>query len=300
MPASEEEARLDALRRFDLLDGSFRDGFDRITRTACKLFDVPSAAVAITGRERHALRSTIGLELESVPRRALPGAWDGVTDRFVSVPDLLNSPYSKGELAHAGIRFYAAAPLTTVDGMTLGALCVMDREARAVSAEDVEALTDLAALLMEQIELHHSHGHVDISSGMPNRAQFIEDLEALAQRHPDERRLVAMIDLASPEQLMTSVRVMGTGYLDAIVQEAAGRLQGMMGPREKAYHVTGTQFACLAPPNTGDAAYRDCVTAHLQALRESTTARFVTTTTVGIAPFLLGRHKPLDVPANGA
>ena len=103
---------------------------------------MPYAAIAITGRERHALRSRIGLSLESLPRRALPGAWDGVTDRFVSVPDLLNSRYGTGELARAGIRFYAAAPLVTVDGLTIGALCVLDHHARAVSAEDVEALTD--------------------------------------------------------------------------------------------------------------------------------------------------------------
>ena len=153
---------------------------------------------------------------------------------------------------------------------------------------------------MAQIELHHSHGRIDTNSGMPNRAQFIEDLEAQARDHPNERRLVAMIDLASPEQLMTSVRVMGTGYLDAIVLEAAGRIQGMMGPRQKAYHVTGTQFACLAPPAITDAEYRDCVTTRLLEARETSRSRFVTTTTVGIAPFVLGRHKPLDVLRDGA
>ncbi len=295
MPRPDEDARLEALRQLDLLDGPFRHAFDRVTRTACKLFDVPYAAIAITNRNGHSFCSRIGLRLESLPRQSLPQACESEAGRFVSVPDLLNSRHDAGALARTGIRFYAAAPLITEQGLALGALCVFDHVVRAVSREDVEALSDLAGLLMAQIELHRGQRHIDTSSGLPNKAQFIEDLEALAREQPDEERLAALIDLASPEQLTTSVRVMGTGFLDAIVLEAAGRLRDIVGPGQKAYHVTGTQFACLAPAGTSEAAYCDSVSSKLREARATTRARFVTTTTVGIAPFILGRHKPLDV-----
>jgi EAL domain-containing protein (putative c-di-GMP-specific phosphodiesterase class I) len=104
-----------------------------------------------------------------------------------------------------------------------------------------------------------------------------------------------MIDLASPEQLISSVRVMGTGYLDALVLDAARRFRSMIGPGQTAYHVTGTQFACLAPPEMSEDAYRDLVTLQLQEARATAKSRFVATTALGIAPFVLGEHKPLDV-----
>jgi EAL domain-containing protein (putative c-di-GMP-specific phosphodiesterase class I)/GGDEF domain-containing protein len=295
MPSWDEEARLNALRQLELLDGPFRDGFDRVTRTAAKLFDVPYAAVAIMDADRNWFRSRIKLAVESVPRASLPSVEDSLQGHFVWIPDLLNSAFATGELACSGIRFYAAAPLTTSEGLCVGALCVLDHVPRSISTDDVEGLTDLASILMAQIELHHSHGRVDTNSGMPNRAQFIEDLETLAREFPNQPRLAAMIDLASPEQLITSVRVMGTGYLDAIVLEASKRIRNVIGPEQKAYHVTGTQFACLAPPDLTAAEYKDRVTAKLQEVRATAKSRYVTTTTLGIAPFVLGRNKPLDV-----
>ncbi|WP_419759238.1 EAL domain-containing protein [Acidisoma sp.] len=272
-----------------------QNGFDRVTRTACKLFDVPHAAIAMIDRDRYSFRSVIGLSLESIPQRALPLAADATGRGFTSISDLANSGYAQGELAAAGLRFYAAAPLVTADGQSIGALCVFDRAPRVVSAAEAEGLTDLAAMLMVQVAMHPGIGRIDASSGLPNRAQFVADLEALARETPKQRRLAAMIDLASPEQLISSVRVMGTGYLDALVLDAARRFRNMIGPGQTAYHVTGTQFACLAPAGMTEEAYRDFVTIQLQEARALAKSRFVATTALGIAPFILGEDNPLDV-----
>ena len=295
MPRLNEEARHRSRHPLELRDGSLLDGFDRVTRTACKLFDVPSAAIAMVDRDRYWFRSSIGLSLESIPRRSLPVAADAASRGFISISDLGKSEYADGELADAGIRFFAAATLTTSDGYSIGALCVFDRAPRTISAAEAESLTDLAAMLMGQVALHPELGRIDASSGLPNRAQFIADLEALARETPDQPRLAAMIDLASPEQLISSVRVMGTGYLDALVLDAARRFRNMIGPGQTAYHVTGTQFACLAPPGLTEESYRDLVTVQLQEARARAKSRFVATTALGIAPFVLGQHKPLDV-----
>jgi EAL domain-containing protein (putative c-di-GMP-specific phosphodiesterase class I)/GGDEF domain-containing protein len=295
MPRPNEELRHRLRHPLELRESSFRDGFNPFTRTARTLLDVPYAAIAIADRDRYWFRSRIGLSLESIPRRSLPLADQPGTGGLVSIPDLRNSRYADGDLAGAGLRFYAAAALTSDDGQSLGALCVFDRVARTISPAEAEGLGDLAAMLMGQLTLHPAHGRVDTNSGLPNCAQFIADLEALARETPHERRLAAMIDLASPEQLITSVRVMGTGYLDAIVLDAARRFRSMFGPGQTVYHVTGTQFACLAPPGTSEEAYRDFVTVQLQEARATAKSRFVATTTLGIAPFVLGEHKPLDV-----
>jgi EAL domain-containing protein (putative c-di-GMP-specific phosphodiesterase class I)/GGDEF domain-containing protein len=295
MPRLNEEVRHRLRPSLELRDIALRDGFDRVIRMACRLFGVPCAAIAMIDRDRYWFRSSVGLTLDSIPRRALPLPADPASGAFVSICDLQNSDYAEGELAAAGLRFFAGAALTTSDGRDLGALCVFDRAPRTLSPAEAEGLADLAAMLTAQITLQAGQERIDTNSGLPNRTQFIADLEAMAREFPKQQRLAAMIDLASPEQLISSVRVMGTGYLDALVLDAARRFRNMIGPGQTAYHVTGTQFACLAPPGTSEEAYRDLVTVQLQEARARAKSRFVATTALGIAPFVLGEHKPLDV-----
>ena len=52
-----------------------------------------------------------------------------------------------------GIRSFAGVPIVTFDGHRLGAVAIMDTEPRTVSADQVAILEDLAAIIMEQLEL---------------------------------------------------------------------------------------------------------------------------------------------------
>ena len=63
-----EAARLDALRRLDLLDTSTSEAFDRITRLAAQLFDVPIAAISLTDTDRQWFKSRVGLDVPETPR----------------------------------------------------------------------------------------------------------------------------------------------------------------------------------------------------------------------------------------
>jgi two-component sensor histidine kinase len=55
-----------------------------------------------------------------------------------------------------GLRFYAGVPLTTSDGYNLGTLCVIDKEPRPVTQEQIEDLKDLAAMVIDQLEFRLS------------------------------------------------------------------------------------------------------------------------------------------------
>jgi eukaryotic-like serine/threonine-protein kinase len=65
-------------------------------------------------------------------------------------PRALANPLVAGEF---GLQFYAGVPLRTRDGHALGTLCVMDFEPREVTAEELESLEDLAALVMSELEI---------------------------------------------------------------------------------------------------------------------------------------------------
>ncbi len=55
-----------------------------------------------------------------------------------------------------GLRFYPGVPLTTPDGYNLGTLCVIAKIPRTVSEADVATLADLAAMVVDELELRRA------------------------------------------------------------------------------------------------------------------------------------------------
>jgi EAL domain-containing protein (putative c-di-GMP-specific phosphodiesterase class I)/GGDEF domain-containing protein len=296
-PAQLEAARLDALRKLDLLDTPPNEAFDRITRMAAQLFALPVAAVSLTDVDRQWFKSRVGIEHRSIPRDKAPCGEVANTARMLVIPDLLaDACYRDSHLAASGVRFYAGAPLLTRDGYCLGAMCVLGTEPRAISEAERTGLADLASMVMAQIELQHAIGRIDPVSGIPNRSQFADDLLDLALERPaGEARLAALVNLATPEQISSAVRAMGAGVVDDIVCEAARMLRAALGPARKLYHVAPTQFAFVAEPGTDLARFCDRLGAWIALRAQRTTARFVTTATVGVSSFAAGQADPFDL-----
>ena len=69
-------------------------------------------------------------------------------DAPLVVPDVANAPdfadYEAVELT--GMPCYLGTPITTADGTRVGAMCVMAREARDWSDDEVAIVQDFAAL----------------------------------------------------------------------------------------------------------------------------------------------------------
>ena len=296
-PAQLEAARLDALRKLDLLDTPPSEAFDRITRMAAQLFNLPVAAVSLTDVDRQWFKSRVGVEHCAIPREKAPCGEVANTSRMLVIPDLLRDDcYRDSHLAATGVRFYAGAPLMTRDGYCLGAMCVLGTEPRTISETERTGLADLASMVMAQIELRHAIGRVDPVSSLPNRNQFVDDLLDLAIERPEgEARLAALVNLATPEQISSAVRAMGAGFIDDIVREAARMLRAALGPARKLYHVAPTQFVFLAEPGADVARFCEWLASWIALRVETTTARFVTTATVGVVPFATGHADPLDL-----
>ncbi|QOL51115.1 putative bifunctional diguanylate cyclase/phosphodiesterase [Massilia litorea] len=296
-PVLLEAARLDALRKLDLLDTPPNEAFDRITRMAAQLFGLPIAAVSLTDVDRQWFKSRVGVAHCSIPRDKAPCGEVANTARMLVIPDLLvDACYRDSHLAASGVRFYAGAPLVTRDGYSLGALCVLGTEPRTISETERIGLADLASMVMAQVELQHAIGRIDPVSGIPNRNQFVDDLLDLALERPaGEARLAALVNLATPEQMSSAVRAMGAGFYEDIVGDAVRTLRSALGPARRLYHVGPTQFAFLAAPGADLARFCDWLGAWVALRADSPTARFVTTATVGVSPFTTGQAAPLDL-----
>ncbi|KYC41907.1 hybrid sensor histidine kinase/response regulator [Scytonema hofmannii PCC 7110] len=151
-----ESDRLHVLRRYKILDTPPDGAFDRITSIAARLFKVPIAIVSLVDSDRIWFKSRYGLDVEQIERS--PGLCASailsndvytIVDASKDVRSLTN-PLVAGEM---GLRFYAAAPLTTHDGYNLGTLCVIDKQPHSISEEEKSILTDLAGVVMDEIEL---------------------------------------------------------------------------------------------------------------------------------------------------
>jgi len=155
IPANERE-RLDAVRRYDILDTPPDGAFDRITALAARIFDVPISIVSIVDSDRIWFKSRHGVEVDEIGRD--PGLCASailhdepwlVTDAKLD-PRTLTNPLVVGQL---GLRFYAGAPLTTRDGYNLGTLNVIDTQPREVTRAQIATLVDLAAIVVDELEL---------------------------------------------------------------------------------------------------------------------------------------------------
>lgn len=152
-----EAARMDAVRRYDILDTPPDGAFDRITELASELFDVPIALVTIVDESRIWFKSHQGLDgVAEIPRdpglcaSAILQDTPYVVEAARSDPRTLANPLVAGQF---GLQFYAAAPLRTTDGHALGTLCIIDREPRIFSPKQASVLDKLGRVVMDEMEL---------------------------------------------------------------------------------------------------------------------------------------------------
>ena len=146
---------MEAVHRYQILDTPEDGAFDRITALAARIFSVPIAIVSVVDHDRIWFKSHHGVDIGHVDRD--PGLcasailqnepWiiqDAKTDSRA-----LSNPLVAGEL---GLQFYAGIPLRTRDGYNLGTLCIIDRQPRSLSHQELRTLEDLAAIVMNDLE----------------------------------------------------------------------------------------------------------------------------------------------------
>lgn len=241
-----EEDRLRALRDLGLLDTPPSEAFDRITRLASQLFELPISVISLTDADRQWFKSRVGVDQQQIPRFKAPCDKVSATRDTLVVTDLLaDEAYRDSTLANAGVRFYAGVPLITPEGFALGSMCVLGPEPRTATEAEIAMLRDLAAIVIDQIELQHALGRIDPASGLPNRTQFVEDMEDLARDHPQDECMAVLIDLADARQLEEARRVLGPSFLDDLVKFGKTTVQPLLGKDCKVYHVGTTELVFL-------------------------------------------------------
>jgi serine phosphatase RsbU (regulator of sigma subunit) len=152
-----EARRLRALEQLQLLGTDREERFDRITRLAQRVFDVPIATITLVDETSLWFKSAQGLPADRAERQA------SFCDRTVTlgathvVPDALADPRYATSPAVADpphVRFYAGQPLAGPGGLTVGTLCLFDVRPRTLDAGQVALLQELGGWTEQ--ELAHS------------------------------------------------------------------------------------------------------------------------------------------------
>ena len=170
----DEEARLSALSATAVLDKGAEERFDRYTRLAQRMFNVPIAVISLVDRDCQRFKSVRGMSVSQTARDVSFCGHTILDDSVFVVEDafaderFVDNPLVTGE---PHIRFYAGCPLHSGDGHRLGALCIIDRQSRTLDAGELQALRDLAAMISADMSTLRL-ATVDELTALSNRRGF--------------------------------------------------------------------------------------------------------------------------------
>lgn len=178
-----DEDRLEALRRYRILDTEPEPAFDRLARLVAHLFEVPVALVNFVDADRQWFKSTVGIEERQTGVDVSFCVYTVADEDVVVIEDLADderfadNPY----VTEKGMRFYAGAPLVTPDGYCLGTLCVMDTRPRVPSDAALARLKDLANLAVDELELRRQVANHEMArTHLQESRKLLQHAEELA------------------------------------------------------------------------------------------------------------------------
>ncbi|MFZ6656688.1 PAS domain S-box protein [Undibacterium sp. TJN19] len=161
----DEVIRQQTLQACGILDTPAEERFDRLTRLASHMFKTRIALISLVDADRQWFKSRQGLEVSQTGRNISFCGHAILAPDILYIPDTLQDQrFADNPLVSQAphIRFYAGAPLRMRNGQRIGTLCIIDSEARTMSASDLAALRDLADCVErefsreEQQRQHHA------------------------------------------------------------------------------------------------------------------------------------------------
>ncbi|UTV98161.1 sensor domain-containing diguanylate cyclase [Marinomonas rhizomae] len=154
IPKNEAE-RLHALRALRILDTSYEERFDRITRMAKRMFSVSISLISLIDESRQWFKSRQGLDVIETSRDiSFCGHAINQDGLFIITDALIDERFFDNPLVTdaPNIRFYAGCPLKLRQGINIGTLCIIDSKPRVFDEEDQLLLKDLGTIIEQEIQ----------------------------------------------------------------------------------------------------------------------------------------------------
>ncbi len=215
IPANERQ-RISALQTMQILDTLSEERFDRFTRLASLLFQVPIALISMIDINRQWFKSCIGLNVRETGRDiSFCGHAILQEEPLIIQNALLDERFCDNPLVTGDpfIRFYAGYPLSTSEGYKVGTLCLIDNKPRKFDQTSLNAFRDLALIVQNELN------NLELTYSIQEKIQA-------------EQALVE-----SEARYRTLVEVMREGI---IVQDAQAQIVTFNTAAEQMFNLTGT------------------------------------------------------------
>lgn len=244
----DEEGRLAAVRRYNILDTPPEAPFDKLTELVRNVLGVPFAAVSLIDTHRQWFKSIAGLDVCETHRDISFCAHAILNRTPMIVPDArLDTRFADNPLVTGEpyIRSYLGIPLETPDGYNLGTLCALDTKIRAFTSNEVTILTSFAKLVLNEFELRQI-AMSDALTGTMTRRAWLEAAEkefSQHRRHGSDAAIV-VFDVDHFKQV-NDVHGHPTG--DAVLRALTKRCRSVLRDGDMIGRIGGEEFAVLLP-----------------------------------------------------
>ncbi|HEU5017362.1 MAG TPA: sensor domain-containing diguanylate cyclase [Pseudolabrys sp.] len=250
-----EWLRVQELHSYQVLDTVREEPFDRVVRLARSILRAPIALVSIVDADRQWLKARSGLTYSQMSRSRsfcshtiendepliVPDACADA--RFRALPLVVEPPY---------VRSYIGVPLRTPAGHRIGTLCVMDTEVRQPTLEQIGILQDLAALVMDELELRLVATTDSLTGAFSRRAFLTSAARDLARAVESGGKLsCVLLDVDHFKRINDNH---GHAAGDRALQEVVTLLKAGLRAQDYIGRLGGEEFAVIMPGADGAAA----------------------------------------------
>ncbi len=193
-----EADRLQSVQLFQQFNFDLNKNLDGILRLATDIYETPVAFLTLIDENDQWFKVSRGFEVMRMPRVGsfctevikdyeVMVVSDAFADeRFANNPLVKNIP---------NIRFYAGAPLSTIEGHNIGTLCVMDNKTKEVSDDKKQLLHILARQAIHLMELEITYKLLTEKMGQVERQNKVLMDIAFIQSHEFRGPLASIMGL---------------------------------------------------------------------------------------------------------
>ena len=195
-----DESRVAAVRATGLLDSEHEETFDRLTRLAVRLLEVPVAFVSLVDEKRDFYKSSCGFDEPLATTRQVEGPT--FCHFAIRSAEPLVIPDARADAVYRdvptvkslGIAAYAGIPIV-VEGQVIGAFAATDSTPHAWSDGEITTLRELAEVATSEISLR-------VSCADPHAIPLVElgdSLDSLVRQEAAARKVDFQCELFNVE-----------------------------------------------------------------------------------------------------
>jgi signal transduction histidine kinase len=211
---SNETLRLQALRRYRVLETPAESDLDDLTILAARLCQTPVAWIALLDHQGLRLKTAVGWEKTVIPATGSFCEWAIAHDsELLVVSDATTDPrFHQHPLVCAtpAMRFYAGTCLRTPEGVAIGTLAVLSPDPKCLPQEDLDTLQVLGRQIITYLEHKASVSRLERMMARRKRIEHV-----LYERH---RQFQKMVD----ELQQTQTQLVQTEKMSSLGQMVAG------------------------------------------------------------------------------